>query len=61
LRTDYGFQKLMVCEFLRCTKSELEKRLRKGNGYADYFLILAYLKTKAEKESEEMDRAKSRR
>ncbi len=60
MRTDYGFQKLMVCEFLHCTKSELEKRLRKGNGYADYFQILAYLKIKAEKEANEVEQAKSR-
>jgi hypothetical protein len=48
----------MVCEFLHCTKSELEKRLRKGNGFADYFLVLAYLKQKAVKESEAVERAK---
>jgi hypothetical protein len=51
----------MVCEFLHCTKSELEKRIRKGNGYADYFLILAYMKQKSVKESEAVEEAKSRR
>jgi hypothetical protein len=51
---------MLVCEFLHCTKSELEKRLHEGNGFADYFLILAYLEAKAEKEAEVAERAKDR-
>jgi hypothetical protein len=52
---------MSVCEFLHCTKSELGKRLKKGNGYADYFLIMAYKTRKGELEEEAVDNAKTRR
>jgi len=52
---------MMVCEFLNCTRSELNKRLRKGKGYVDYFLILAYLEKKSEIEAEQAEEAKHKR
>ena len=51
---------MMVCEVLHCTKSELEKRLRKGNGYVDYFLTLHYIQEKAKREAKEIEDAKAR-
>jgi hypothetical protein len=48
-----------VCEFLHCTPSELEKRLRKGNGLVDEFLILSYVAKKAQLEQDAVERAKT--
>ena len=56
--SEYGYQEMQVCDFLHCTKSELMKRMRKGNGYVDYFLILAYISRKADLENEAAERAK---
>ena len=35
--------------------------MRTGNGYVDYFLVLAYLSKKSELESEEIQRAKNKK
>jgi len=50
LRSDYGFQKMAVCEFLGCTLSELKERIKNP---ADYLTILHYM-------AERSDRIKSK-
>jgi len=52
---------MAVCEFLHCTKTELEQRLKTGNGFVDYFLILAFIARKAELEQQAVDEAKQGR
>jgi hypothetical protein len=51
---------MMVSEYLHCLPSEVKKKMRKGNGYVDYFKILAYLSKKSELENEAMERAKKK-
>jgi len=53
LKSDYGFQKMIACEFLQCTLSELDERIKNP---ADYFTILAYKSEKGERIKAEMDK-----
>ena len=53
--SDHGFQKMTVCEFLRCTLSELRERIKNP---ADYFIILAYKGEKGERIRHEMEKVR---
>jgi len=53
LKTDYGFQRMMVCEFLHCTLSELRERIKNP---ADYALIVKYLYEKGERINDEIEK-----
>jgi len=55
LKSDHGFQKMLVCEFLRCTLSELRERIKNP---ADYFIILAYKDEKGERIRHEMEKVR---
>ena len=53
--TDYGFNKLALCEFLSCSPSELPKRCTE---LPDEHMIVAYLARKSELGSQEMSRVR---
>jgi len=57
LRTEYGFQKLSVCEMLHCTFSELPERCKKP---ADYALAIAYMVEKDARFREIQAKAKAK-
>jgi hypothetical protein len=55
LKSDYGLQRMLVCEFLGCTLSELRERIKNP---ADYYLILAFLNEKGEAVRHEMEKVR---
>ncbi|OGD52569.1 hypothetical protein A3K80_00530 [Candidatus Bathyarchaeota archaeon RBG_13_38_9] len=56
MRTDYGFNKLSVCEMLHCTFSELQERCKEP---ADYPLALKYIAEKDNRLKEAQEKAKA--